>query len=57
MHVMALLAQGAGVLKYMLPVSHLSCVVAYRVMVALLLCYDVIFFFHAVLYHRFPPCV
>ena len=41
MHVAALLAQGAFVLKYTLPLSNTSCCVAYRAALALLLCYDV----------------
>ena len=41
MHVAALLAQGAYVLKYTLPVSDTLCLVAFRAGLALLLCYDV----------------
>lgn len=41
MHVTSTLSQSAGVAKYLLPVSDTSCVVTHRILVALLLLYDV----------------
>jgi len=41
MHVTAVLAQGAGAIKYILPATDTSCVVTHRIMLAQLLFNDV----------------